>query len=56
MIEQLCARGYKKRHEGDLLSSIKEYSDAIALDSSCFKAYFNRGFSYDKASDVAHVL
>ena len=33
---------------GDFRAAIAEYSTSIGLDASNFKAWFNRGFAYDK--------
>lgn len=33
---------------GDFRAAIEDYSRAIELAPNHFKAYFNRGFSYDK--------
>ena len=38
--------------QGNFADAIRDYSVAIAKDSSHFKAYFNRGFSYDKVKKV----
>ena len=44
------ARGYAARKHGNFQAAVEEYSRALALDNSHFKALFNRGFSYDKVS------
>lgn len=43
------AQGYAFRKQGNFAAAIKEYSHAISLEPSHFKALFNRGFSWDKA-------
>jgi tetratricopeptide (TPR) repeat protein len=45
------ARGYAARKHGNFQAAVEEYSRALALDNSHFKALFNRGFSYDKVND-----
>lgn len=41
-------RGYQYRKEGDYEKAIAEYTRALQIDSRNFKAWFNRGFLYDK--------
>ena len=36
--------------QGNFVAAIRDYSVAVAKDPTHFKAFFNRGFSYDKAS------
>lgn len=42
------ARGYALRKQGDFVGAVAEYSRALELDPTHFKAMFNRAFSYDK--------
>ena len=42
------AEGFAYRKRGDYDAAIQAYSRAIELDPGHFKAYFNRGFAYDK--------
>lgn len=42
------ARGYAARKQGNFAGAVEEYSRALGLTPSHFKALFNRGFSYDK--------
>jgi tetratricopeptide (TPR) repeat protein len=42
------ARGYAARKQGNFAGAVEEYSRALSLTPSHFKALFNRGFSYDK--------
>lgn len=42
------ARGYAARKQGDFKGAIGEYSRALSLSPTHFKALFNRGFSFDK--------
>jgi hypothetical protein len=42
------ARGFALRKQGDFRGAIMEYSHAIDLVSTHFKALFNRAFSHDK--------
>lgn len=37
--------------QGHFKAAINDYTVAILKDPSHFKAYFNRGFSYDKLGD-----
>ena len=42
------AEGFACRKRGDYEAAIQAYTRAIELDPKHFKAYFNRGFAYDK--------
>jgi Flp pilus assembly protein TadD len=42
------ARGYAARKQGNFKGAVEEYTRALALSPTHFKALFNRGFSYDK--------
>ncbi len=42
------AEGFACRKRGDYEAAIQAYTRAIELDPRHFKAYFNRGFAYDK--------
>ncbi len=44
------AQGYGMRKKGDFAGAVAEYTKALELDPTHFKALFNRAFSYDKAS------
>lgn len=50
------ARGFAARRRGDFSGAIAEYSAAIALDPRHFKAFFNRGFAYDKLRDFTSAI
>jgi tetratricopeptide (TPR) repeat protein len=47
------ARGYAARKQGNFKGAVEEYSRALALSPTHFKALFNRGFSYDKVQPAA---
>ena len=49
-VEQHNAAGFALRKRGDFGEAVREYSAALALAPLHFKAVFNRGFCYDKAS------
>jgi Flp pilus assembly protein TadD len=49
-VERHNAAGYALRKSGDFAGAVREYSAALALAPRHFKAVFNRGFCYDKAS------
>eukprot|EP00878_Enallax_costatus_P032514 GHUV01035738.1.p1 GENE.GHUV01035738.1~~GHUV01035738.1.p1 ORF type:complete len:686 (+),score=191.39 GHUV01035738.1:330-2387(+) len=42
------ARGYAARKQGNFKGAVDEYTRALSLSPTHFKALFNRGFSYDK--------
>lgn len=50
------ARGYAARKQGNFAGAVEEYSRALSLTPSHFKALFNRGFSYDKVRLAWPVL
>jgi Flp pilus assembly protein TadD len=50
------ARGYAARKQGNFAGAVEEYSRALSLTPSHFKALFNRGFSYDKVCSHMHRL
>lgn len=52
LAEEHHAQGYAFRKQGNFAAAIEEYSQAIRLEPSHFKALFNRGFSWDKARCV----
>jgi hypothetical protein len=47
------ARGYAARKQGNFKGAVEEYTRALALSPTHFKALFNRGFSYDKVRPAA---
>jgi hypothetical protein len=47
------ARGYAARKQGNFKGAVEEYTRALALSPTHFKALFNRGFSYDKVQTAA---
>lgn len=50
------ARGYALRKAGDFAGAVREYSAALALNPTHFKALFNRAFSRDKLGQYAAAL
>lgn len=42
------ARGYAARKQGNFRGAVEEYTRALSLSPTHFKALFNRGFSFDK--------
>jgi len=49
------AQGFALRKAGDFEQAIVEYSSAIEHDGEHFKAFFNRGFAFDKLCQVGCV-
>ena len=48
IVEKLHAEGYRLRREGKFFEAIAEYTKALDIMPTHFKALFNRGFAYDK--------
>jgi tetratricopeptide (TPR) repeat protein len=42
------SQGWEARKRQDFKGAIELYSKALELNPQHFKAYFNRGFAYDK--------
>lgn len=48
------ARGYAARKQGNFKGAVDEYTRALSLSPTHFKALFNRGFSFDKVIDSCY--
>ena len=46
------ARGVELRRRGDFQKAVEAYSEALAMDSSNFRCYFDRAFARDAMGDV----
>ncbi len=54
--EKMHAMGYEARKKGDYRTAVTMYTKAIGMCEGFFKAYFNRGFAYDKLCEYDRAI
>lgn len=54
--ERLHTMGYEARKKGDYKTAVQLYTKAIEASDSYFKAYFNRGFAFDKLEEYENAI